>query len=66
MSAIMQRPAIEPADGTEIFPDLPYHAANEAEFVALVEVGLASLKIGPNLSLEDVEIEVRRLLYSKA
>ena len=63
---IIPHPAPHPADGTDVFPDLPCHAADDAEFAALVKTGLASLEAGPNLTLEDVEKELRSLLHSKA
>ena len=50
---------------TRIDPGMPNFVGNEAEFVAAVEIGLADIKAGRTVSLEDVTAELRRAYASE-
>ena len=45
---------------------MPNHAANEAEFLALVDEGLADIDAGHTVPFETVAANLRRKIYSQA
>ncbi len=50
----------------KIYPDMPNHAANEAEFLALVEEGVADIDAGRTVPFEAVAAKLRRKIYGQA
>ncbi len=50
---------------SRIYPDMPNHAATEAEFIALVEAGIASFEAVPTFDLAAVAAEIRDMLNDK-
>ena len=50
----------------KIYPDMPNHAANEAEFLALVDEGLADIDAGRTVPFEAVAAKFRRKIYGQA
>ena len=55
---------IDPAQ--KIHPDMPNHAANEAEFLALVNDGVADIEAGRTVQFETVAAKLRRKMYGRA
>ena len=50
----------------KIHPDLPNHAADEAEFLALVDEGLADIDAGRTAPFEAIAVKLRRKIYGQA
>jgi len=50
----------------KIYPDLPCHVANEAEFIAAVDAGIASLEDGPAVDHSVLFAELRQIIHGKA
>ncbi len=64
----MLKPKPRPEDqsvDSRIYPDIPNHAATEAEFIALVEAGLASFEAVPTFDLAAIAAEIRDMLNGK-
>ena len=48
----------------KLHPELRSFATTDAAFTALVVAGIASAKVGPNRSLDDVDDEIRGSLLN--
>jgi|GEM_PF-5634139 hypothetical protein len=50
----------------KIYPDMPNYFSNDAEFIALVEEGIASLEEGPTVDHATLFAELRQVAHGKA
>ena len=50
----------EPDPAQTIYPDMPCYVANEAEFIAAVDVGLADIEAGRTVPFDVVAAKLRR------
>jgi predicted transcriptional regulator len=60
--AIQTIHADEAAD-EQIYPDLPCFVSNDAEFRAAVRAGIAEIRAGQTIPLEQVEAELREIIH---
>ena len=57
-----QTPADSDGPDTTIYPDMPCYVANDAEFRAAVEVGLADARAGRLVSFDAVKARFQDLI----
>lgn len=46
-----------------LYPELPGYVSNDAEFRAAVRAGIAEIRAGQTIPLEQVEAELREIIH---